>query len=93
MHAVTITRMRGATASVLKIATMAAAFVVHVILTDSEEEESDDKPRIKRQARERGVSEGIFKELRADRKISLSLIKNLSGMMTQPSVVTSIALL
>ena len=92
MHAVTITRMRGATASVLKIATM-AAFVIHVILTDSEEEQNDEEPRIKRQARERGVSEGIFKELGADRKISLSLIKSLSGMMTQPSVVTPIALL
>ena len=44
MHAITITRMRDAT--VLTVATMAAAFFVYAVLTDSEEEE-DEEPRIK----------------------------------------------
>ena len=59
-------------ATVLTLATMAAAFVVYAVLMDSEEEE-DEEPRIKRPDRgwlkrrqERGVFEGIFKELRAE---------------------------
>ena len=73
VHAVTIAHMCDAT--VLTIASMAAAFGVYAVLTDSEEEEEeeDEEPRIKRPNRgwlkrrqERGVFEGIFKELRAE---------------------------
>ena len=66
-HAITTIPWRYAT--VLTIATVAAAFVVYVVLTDSEEEDDEEEPRIKRPERgwlkrrqERGAFEGIYKK-------------------------------
>ena len=64
VYTITITRMRDVT--VLTIATMAAAFVVCAVFTDSEEETPRQRLAEQKRRQERGAFEGIFKELRAE---------------------------
>ena len=84
----TIARMRSAT--VLIIATMAAAFIAYAVLTDSEEEE-DEETMIKRPDSgwlKRRQERGGLKKFSKNSGLKTSL-KNLFGLITQPSVVLS----
>ena len=70
--------------------TIAAAFVVYAVLTDSEE---DEEPRIKRPDRgllkrrqKRGAIDGIFKELRAEDLSSFKKFVRLQAVDMSPRV-------